>query len=120
MTMKWINMFGMLGLIAACFCVVHTASLPSSQSPSSQSGLSITLSPPADPITLAAPIKIVITVKNTSNQDLLWTAEFGHTEYKAFHVLLTKDGHEPETTLFHRMLRGTRRPDDPTVRSHGS
>jgi len=34
--------------------------------------------------------------------------------------LLTKDGHEPETTVFHRMLRGTRRPDDPPVRSRGS
>ena len=115
MTMKWIKMFGMLGLIAACFCVAHTASLPSSQSPSLQSGLSITLSPPADPITLAAPIEIVITVKNTGDKALWRTTEFGDTEYTAFHVLLTKEGHEPETTVFHRLHRGTLRPDDPPV-----
>src|SRR5215467_9671267 len=36
--------------------------------------------------------------------------------YSVFAVsLLTKDGHEPETTLFHRSLRGTLRPDDPQM-----
>src|SRR5262245_55101678 len=92
----------------------------SGQASSSQPRLSITLSPPAGPITLAAPIEIVITVKNTGDKSLSWMAEFWHTEYTAFHVLLTKDGHEPETTVFHRVLRGTRRPDDPPVRSRGS
>jgi len=83
-----------------------TAPHSSRQSSNSPPGLSITLSPPADPITLAAPIEIVITVKNTSNQDLWWTAESGHTAYKAFHVLLTKDGHEPETKSFTGCFEG--------------
>jgi len=126
MTMKWIKMFGMLGLIAACFCVAHTAPLPSSQSSSSQSGLSITLSPPADPITLAAPIEIVITVKNTSNKEILWEAdhywdvERYNPAYTGFHVLLTKDGHEPETTFLHRASRGTPGPGDPHILLNGS
>jgi len=126
MTMKWIKMFGMLGLIAACFCVAHTAPLPSSQSSSSQSGLSITLSPPANPITLAAPIEIVITVKNTSNKEILWEVDHYwdvdryNPAYTDFQVLLTKDGHEPETTFLLRASRGTPRPGDPHILLVGS
>jgi hypothetical protein len=88
---------------------------------SRQSGLSITLSPPADPIILAASIKIMITVKNTSNKGIEWWTWASHdTAYLAFDVLLTKDGHEPETTVFHRVIRRKRRPDDPPAALAGS
>jgi hypothetical protein len=119
-TMKWIRMFGMLFLFAASSCVAQTASDPSSQSSSSPPGFSITLSPPAGPITLGAPIEIAITVKNVSDKEIWWTAESGDTAYKAFHVLLTKGGHEPETTFLHRKIRGKPRPDDPIAVSSGT
>jgi hypothetical protein len=114
-TMKWIRMFAMLGLLAACSCVAQTAADPSSQSSSSPPGLSLSLAPPAGPITLAAPIKIVITVKNTSDKAIAWTAESGDTAYKAFDVLLTKGGRQPETTFLHRRIRRKPRPDDPPI-----
>jgi hypothetical protein len=112
--MKRIIIFVTLGIIG-CACLAQT----SQSSASPQPAFSITLSPPAGPISAASPIAIKITVQNVSGKDILWQAELADTAYKAFYFSLTKGGHEVETTVLHRKIRGKPRPEDPEEVANG-
>jgi hypothetical protein len=113
--MKQIIIFVTLGIIGYG-CLAQTTESTASPQPA----FSITLSPPAGPISAASPIEIKITVQNISGKDIAWEAEFGDTAYKAFHFSLTKGGHEVETTFFHRKVRGKPQPEDPDEVSSGN
>jgi hypothetical protein len=70
--------------------------------------------PPYDHIELDSPILITVTVTNISGKEAAWASERGADgKYTDFRYLLTKDGREVETTLFHRVITGRQRPDDP-------
>jgi hypothetical protein len=116
--MKQIIIFATLAMVGYC-CAAQTSQSPQTTA-SPQPAFSITLSPPAGPISAASPIEIKITVQNISGKDIAWEAEFGDTAYKAFHFSLTKGGHEVETTFFHRKITGKNRSGDPDEVSSGS
>lgn len=105
-----------LGIIIVWSCVAQTAQSPASPQPA----FSITLSPPAGPISASAPIEIKITVRNISGKDIPWTAQFADTAYKAFLFSLDKDGKEVETTFFYRKITGKQRAGDPNEVSDAS
>src|SRR5882672_3492270 len=64
---------------------------------------SIAVAPPDDPIKLDSPILITVTVTNISGREAYWASDRGADGgYTDFRYLLMKDGHEVETTLFHR------------------
>lgn len=112
--MKWPIIFGMFGLLAgnACFAHTHLRTVnESSRSP--RPGYSVTVAAPTGPIRVALPIDITITVTNIGTHDIWWQAEAGDTAYKAFNVLLTKNGREVGTTFLQRKLTGRLRDSDP-------
>jgi hypothetical protein len=75
---------------------------------------SITVAPASEPIHLGAPINIVVTVTNITAGEIYWKSDKGKDSvYKAFSILLMKDGHEGETTFSHRKVTGRIRADDP-------
>jgi len=96
----------------------HPASSAESAS-LSKPAFSITIAP-SSPLDLSAPIEISVTVKNVSNTDMSWEAEYGNTAYKAFDVSLTRGNHSVGTTFFHRKIRGKQRADDPHETAGGS
>jgi len=59
------------------------------------------------------PINISVTVTNVSGKEVYWTAEWPNTEYRAFDILVRKDGRKVGTTFFYRKITSTQRPDDP-------
>jgi hypothetical protein len=75
---------------------------------------SIDVAPPDDPVKLDAPILISVTVTNISGKEANWASERGaEGKYTEFRYLLMKDGREVGTALFHRVITGKLRPDDP-------
>jgi hypothetical protein len=44
---------------------------------------------------------------------IYWRSEKSDTAYRAFKFSLMKNGHEVETSLFHRRITNTERPSDP-------
>jgi hypothetical protein len=75
---------------------------------------SLTVDPPAAPITLGSRIDITVTLKNISGKEIYLSWDRGQdTVYRAFSVLLTHDSREVETTYFERLITGRMRPSDP-------
>jgi hypothetical protein len=120
--MQWIK------LLALAMVVVLVGSCCFGQAPSkvatktlvvADPGYSITLTPPADPVRVGSPINVIVTVKNISNKEIYWESEFSDTAYRAFTILLTKNGSEVETTAFHRKVRSKQRAGDPPEVEHG-
>jgi len=110
----------MLVLLLGPYCfgqVPPTTAKPTSLNPE----FSITVDPPAAPSRLGSPINITVTVTNISGKEIYWSSDIGKdTVYKAFGILLKKDGREVETTFFHRKITGRQRPDDPPEAEGGS
>jgi hypothetical protein len=74
----------------------------------------ITLAPPIGPIRIGSPIVVTVTVTNVSGKDIYLGSDRGkNAAYKDFGYLLTKDGQQVETTVFHRRITGQNRADDP-------
>jgi hypothetical protein len=107
-------------LVVGIACFAQAPQGSSSATPATPT-FSIKISAPPDPIKLAGPIEISILVTNISNHDIPWeTYHFGvGPGYRAFRVLLTKDGREVGTTLSNRQISGRLRPDDPPPPSLG-
>ena len=79
-------------------------------------GYTISVAVPPGPFRLRAPIDVTIAAINVSGKDLYWDSATGMNSelpYKLFRVLLTKDGREVETTVFHRKITGRQRPGEP-------
>ena len=98
--------------------LVPITSFAQTQKPPSHAnpGYTISVAVPPGPFRLGAPIDVTITAVNVSGKDLYWDSATGvnsELPYKLFRVLLTKDGREVETTVFHRRIIGRRRPGDP-------
>jgi hypothetical protein len=75
---------------------------------------SLTVDPPAAPITLGSRIDITVTLRNISGKEIYLSWDRGQdTVYRAFSVLLTHDSREVETTYFERLITGRMRPSDP-------
>jgi hypothetical protein len=118
--MKWIRLFAMAVLLVGSRCPGQASAKDAAKtSITADPGFSIALTPPADPILLGSAIKLIVTVKNVSEKEIYWESESSDTAYRAFTVLLTKNGTEVETTPFCRKVRSTQRPGDPPEVEHG-
>lgn len=100
-------------LLSFCSQGAVRLSAQAESSSSSPSLFSIAATPPSRPLQLGAPLVIAVTVKNISGHEIYWAYDRSDTTYKAFRVLLKKDGREVDTTAFHRKITGRQRPDDP-------
>jgi len=105
-------------LLSGQLSFAQTSAISSAkQSPPLSSVLSITVDPPPSPIRLGSPvINVTVTVKNISDKEIyLETVRTGNFSagYMDFNYLLMKDGHEVETTFFHRKITNRQRPNDP-------
>ena len=112
--MKRTELFALVVLLVGCCFGQVSPNTATTKSPSASPGYTLTVAPPADPIGLESPINITVTVTNTSAKEILWRSDRGRDSvYKAFRILLMKDGNEVETTAFQRRITGRERPDDP-------
>jgi hypothetical protein len=120
--MKRSKLFAMVVLLFGPCCFGQVSpNTPNEKPPSLNREFSITVDPPAAPIGLGSPINVTVTVTNISSKEIYWSSDRGKdTVYKAFVVLLVKDGREVETTFFHRKITGRQRPDDPLETDDGS
>jgi hypothetical protein len=100
-------------LLGLCCFGQTSSNAAANRSTTVDPGYSIMVAPPADPIRLGSPINVTVTVKNISEREIYWRSEFSDTAYRAFSVLLMKNGSEVETTSFGRKVRGQQRPGDP-------
>jgi hypothetical protein len=80
---------------------------------------SITIAAVDQSLTVGKPINIQVSVKNITDKDIWWRAEFGDTAYKAFQFSFTKNGRDVGTTFFHRKVKGKQRDGDPEQVSGG-
>ena len=97
------------------FCFDQAAAIGQKQAAQAQNKacFSIHVEEPLTSPEADAVINIPLTVANISGKDIYWSYAKTNTPYKAFHVVLKKDGHDVETTVFHRKMTGKQRPDDP-------
>jgi hypothetical protein len=109
-------------MLFAQSCLGQTS--PKTAGPSPQSsipGFAIAVDGPTPPVRLDSPIKVNITVTNDNGKEIWWQwYRAKDAEYKAFTFLLTKGGHEVETTFFHRKVSNRQRADDPQEVASGS
>jgi hypothetical protein len=77
-------------------------------------GYTIVVAPPSEPFRLQSTMNIKIQV-TVGEKEIYWRSEKGDTAYRAFKFSLMKDGHEIETSLFHRRITNTVRPSDPQL-----
>jgi hypothetical protein len=62
-----------------------------------------------------------VTVTNVSSEEIDWRSDrSSDTVYRAFTVMLTKNGSEVETTVFDRKITGRHRTSDPREVQPGS
>jgi hypothetical protein len=88
------------------------------ETPKINPGYSITVASLSEPVRLGSTIDIVVNVK-VGPKEIYWRSEKGDTAYLAFRFLLTKDGREVETTVFHRKITNRLRVDDPPTPGYG-
>ncbi len=112
--MEWINSFTMAIFLFGPCCFAQTPpNAVSDKSATLKPEFSLVVAPPAGPIRLGVAINVSVTVTNVSGKEIYWATESPDTPYRAFDILLKKDGQKVETTVFHRKITGTQRPDDP-------
>jgi hypothetical protein len=104
-----------MAMFFAQFCLGQTSPNPAGPRPQSSSPVFvIAVDSPTPPVRLDSPIKVNITVTNVSGKEIWWQWDrYKDATYKAFTFLLTKEGHEVETTFFHRKVSNRQRADDP-------
>jgi hypothetical protein len=101
-------------LTGTCFTARAQSANQARPSDGSQPSYAISVAGPTGPIKLGTPITVKVTVTNISQRDLYWQSELGKdSAYRSFTFLLSKNGHEAETTHFHRRLSGRQREGDP-------
>lgn len=111
--MQWSKLFTIVALLSAPICFGQVAPNTANEKPASPS-FSITVDPPTAPIHLGKSVDVTVTVTNISGKEIYWSSDRGtNSVYKAFAILLMKDGREAETTVFHRRITGRQRVDDP-------
>jgi hypothetical protein len=114
--MKRRKVFAIFTMFFGMCCYAQTSQNTDGGKPiSSEPVFSITVDPPPGPIHLGSPINVTITLTNVSGKEIYLAFDRGsNSGYKAFKILLTKDGREVETSLLNRRLTGRLRPDDPS------
>ena len=81
----------------------------------------LAVDPPPPPIHINGSVDVTITVTNITDNKIFWESDRGKDSvYKAFVIVLTRDGHELETTVFNRKITGRQRSDDPLDVEAGS
>jgi hypothetical protein len=104
---------GALFLAPYCLGQAH-ANIGAQEPKASSPAFSIAVDGPTSPIRLGSPIKVNVTVTNTTGKNIFWEWDRGKdATYKAFTFLLVRGGREAETTVFHRKMSGRQRHDDP-------
>jgi hypothetical protein len=100
-------------LVPSCFGQTP-ANQPAQATPKTDPGYTIIVVPPSEPFQLKSSMNIGIQV-TVGEKEIYWRSELGDTGYRAFKFSLMKDGHEIETSLFHRRISNTVRPSDPQL-----
>jgi hypothetical protein len=113
--MRWSLLLAAVVLLLGRSSFGQTTANPAKEKPASSTPeISITVDPPAAPIRVESPVVVTVTVTNISGKEIyLESTRSQHAAYRDFAYLLLKDGHEVETTFFHRKITGRNRPDDP-------
>jgi hypothetical protein len=111
-----------MAMFFAQSCLGQTSPKTAGPSPQSSSpGFAIAVDGPTPPVRLESPITVNVTVTNVSGKEIWWEwYRATDAGYKAFAFLLTKGGHEVETTFFHRKVSNRQRADDPVEVLSGS
>ena len=105
--------FGLWLMVLVCSCYAQD-NAPNIVQQSTDPGFSIVVAGPTRQPKVNEPLKVTITVTNTTNHVVYWSSDVGKdTQYTAFHYDLEQNGHEVETTFFHRKVTGRNRPGDP-------
>lgn len=113
-----------LAILFAQFSLAQT--LPKtagSTPPPSSPAFVIAVDGPTPPVHLESPLTVNITVTNVSKKEIWWEwyrATDSDSGYKAFAFLVTRGGHEVETTFFYRKISNRQRSDDPQEVMSGS
>ena len=111
----------MVLLTASCCFAQHSPNRAGEQHSSTTPEFSITVTSPEESVKLTSAINFTVTVTNTTDHEIYWAHERSKDgPYTAFRFVLTKSGHEVETTFFHRVITGRQRPDDPLEVYSGS
>jgi hypothetical protein len=121
--MSWQKSFATAALLSAPCCVGQTTpNTANDKSATQKLDFSIAVESSTHPLRLDSPMTVTLTVTNISGKDISWEWLRGHQNaaFLAFQFLLMKEGHEAETTFFHRVVSGRQRPDDPPEVVSGS
>jgi hypothetical protein len=113
--MRWTELFVIAVLLSTHSSRGQTSPNAAAKQPASPGPvLSIAVDPPVAPIRVGSPIIVTVTVKNISGKEIYMEhLRSQDGRYVDFNYLLLKDGHEVETTFFHRKITGRNRPGDP-------
>jgi hypothetical protein len=105
-------------------CLAQTSSGAGNDVPAQvHPAYTITLAEPTGPLSLGSEIKVPMTVTNVTGGDILWRAVRSADSsawHRGFRFLLTNNGKEVETTVFHRKIAGRQRQGDPNEVDRGS
>jgi hypothetical protein len=103
-------------------CGASRSSIASQRDAVTKTGgpLSINLSKSRGKFVPGAVMPVTIELKNTSSSDAWFESKRPDPSYTNFQFLLTTDGVEPPTTIYHRLITGRQLPSDPTAVWSGS
>jgi hypothetical protein len=102
-----------------CLAQSFPTAAPEKQRP--DPGFSIFVTASTTLYKLGEPVQVTVTVTNNTNHDVFWSAErVREPQYMACRYDLERNGHEVETTFFHRKITGRNRVGDPNEVYSGS
>lgn len=112
--MKWITIITASMILASSFLGRAQSTKEAQSATRPKPAYAISISGPPEPIKLGGAIPVTVNVTNTTQHDIYWQSELGKDSvYHGFTFLLSKNGHEAETTHFHRRISGRQRENDP-------
>ena len=102
----------------ACLAQSSPTAAPENQP---EPGFSIFVTTSTAPYKLGEPVQVTVTVTNYTSHDIFWSTErIKEPQYMACRYDLERNGHEVETTFFHRKITGRNRDGDPNKVYGGS
>jgi hypothetical protein len=106
--MRWTRSLEMLFLFFGFCCFGQTPpNVAAEKSTPLDPVVSITVAQTSDANRLGLPIRVTVTETNISGEEIYLKSDRGKdSAYKDYVYALTKDGHEVETTFFHRKITG--------------
>jgi hypothetical protein len=107
--------------LVALSCLAHSSRAAAPDRHQLDPGFSIFVNASPTPYKLGEPVQITVAVTNITNHDIGWRSErIRESQYMACRYELEQNGHEVETTFFHRKITGKNRVGDPNEVYAGS